>query len=681
MLEYDKAWAALNLMIREGRGFSGHERNCCFLNLAGRDQRFANVSSATGLDFDDDGRSLASVDWDGDGDLDLWVTNRTGPAVRYLRNDLPSGQTGVAFQLRGTTANRDGVGARVELYLGKDGATRRLKTLRAGHGHLAQSSMWVPFGLGTGSPLHHVIVKWPGGAAERFELPPSGTARFRLVQGSGRAEPVAPRPPVPVFAAAPARAPAESDAGRIVVLRPAPVPDLVTAELDGTRRSLVPIAPAPQKPLLVNLWATWCAPCVKEMSEWAAQKDRLAAAGLDIVSVSVDDDADPADRLIKVKAALAKISYPFRVGFPTDNLIERLETLQRSFIGRQSALPIPSSFLIDARGRLAVIYRGPVTVDRLLADLELLDAPRDRVLAGALPFPGPWLGEPKPTEARAVAIKFLNRGSIGESEAYLRRLFAWHEAHPGVFSEQERADWQSYLGAVLFDQKRYEEALREWQDYIRGAPGDRATVVDMARAWTALKQPAQAAEALRRALRMKRDDAELLAQLGRSLMAGGDPADHREAASLFREALALLPSRVVQFELAQALGTTGRSAEAVAELRAILAVSPGWPPAVNNLAWLLATGPDASLRDGAEAVRLAESVRNPELVFTLGTLSAAYAEAGRFDDALRTIGEAIALESGRPASAHLANFQAMRAAYAAQKPYRDPSLVQEGGGA
>lgn len=675
MLEYDKAWAALNLMIREGRGFSGHERNCVFLNLGGKDTRFANVSSATGLDFDDDGRGQASVDWDRDGDLDIWVTNRTGPAVRFLRNDSPHGHPGIAFLLRGTTANRDAIGARVELHLGPEGATRRIKTRRAGHGHLSQSSAWVHFGLGTDGPARHVTVKWPGGRPETFPIPP-GSSRLRLVEGSGKAEPVAaPAAPAAALTASSIKAPPESDAGRIVLLRPAPVPDLEVILPDGQPASLVPVTAEPQKPLLVNLWATWCAPCVKEMSEWTAARDRLTAAGLQIVSVSVDDAADPSDRRAKVDAALRKISYPFRTAFPSDSLIERLETLQRSFIGRQSPLPIPSSFLIDARGCLAVIYRGPVSADQLLADLALLQQPIDTVLAGAVPFAGPWIGRPKPTEARAVAIKFLNRGSVAESEAYLRRLFAWNTAHPGEFTDKEQNDLQNYLGALLYDQKRYEEALAEWQEYIRRVPGDRATVIDMARAFTALKQPTEAAASLRTALRLKRDDASLLAQLGRSLVAAGGPENTREAISLFREALDLEPSRVVRFELAQLLGTSGRTAEAVSELRSLLASHPDWPPAVNNLAWLLATGPDPALRNGPEAVRLAESIRNPEIVFTLGTLSAAYAETGRFEDALRTVRQAIALEEPKPDSAYLAGFRAMHAAYEQGQPYRDPALA------
>ncbi|NIP94492.1 MAG: hypothetical protein GWO24_14035, partial [Akkermansiaceae bacterium] len=70
--------------IGEGRSFSGHEKNCCFLNTGGG--RFADVSAAVGLAFDDDGRAVSVCDWDFDGRQDLWVTNRTAPRVRLLRN-------------------------------------------------------------------------------------------------------------------------------------------------------------------------------------------------------------------------------------------------------------------------------------------------------------------------------------------------------------------------------------------------------------------------------------------------------------------------------------------------------------------------------------------------------------------------------------------------------------------
>jgi tetratricopeptide (TPR) repeat protein len=75
-------------------------------------------------------------------------------------------------------------------------------------------------------------------------------------------------------------------------------------------------------------------------------------------------------------------------------------------------------------------------------------------------------------------------------------------------------------------------------------------------------------------------------------------------------------------------------------------------PALNNLAWLLATAPDPGLRNGKEAVRLAErACRQSEFkeALLLGTLAAAYAEAGRFDDAVATAQKAreLALTNGQ----------------------------------
>ena len=56
---YIKAFSALGLMLRDGRSLSGHERHCCFLNT--RDDHFATVSAATGLDFPDDGRAITAA--------------------------------------------------------------------------------------------------------------------------------------------------------------------------------------------------------------------------------------------------------------------------------------------------------------------------------------------------------------------------------------------------------------------------------------------------------------------------------------------------------------------------------------------------------------------------------------------------------------------------------------------
>ena len=75
--EDSRAGRALHEFLRGGRSFSGRERNNCFLNTGGA--RFADISAVSGFDWPDDGRAIGVVDWDHDGDLDLWLANRSGP--------------------------------------------------------------------------------------------------------------------------------------------------------------------------------------------------------------------------------------------------------------------------------------------------------------------------------------------------------------------------------------------------------------------------------------------------------------------------------------------------------------------------------------------------------------------------------------------------------------------------
>ena len=79
--------------------------------------RFANVSAVSGLDLIDDGRAAAVVDWDHDGDLDIWVSNRTGLQVRFLCNNLAGDHHFLAVRLEGrnVASKRDAIGARLEL--------------------------------------------------------------------------------------------------------------------------------------------------------------------------------------------------------------------------------------------------------------------------------------------------------------------------------------------------------------------------------------------------------------------------------------------------------------------------------------------------------------------------------------------------------------------------------------
>src|SRR5207249_10415894 len=96
--------------------------------------------------------------------------------------------------------------------------------------------------------------------------------------------------------------------------------------------------------------------------------------------------------------------------------------------------------------------------------------------------------------------------------------------------------------------------------------------------------------------------------------------------------------------------------------------------ALNNLAWILATNPGDDLRDGPEAVRLAERAceltqrREPVL---LGTLAAAYAETGRFTDAVTTAQKAIELAAAAGQKEVADKNRQLLELYRADKPFRD----------
>jgi spermidine synthase len=98
--------------------------------------------------------------------------------------------------------------------------------------------------------------------------------------------------------------------------------------------------------------------------------------------------------------------------------------------------------------------------------------------------------------------------------------------------------------------------------------------------------------------------------------------------------------------LGAALVRKGRMAEAITQYQKALAIEPADPKTQNNLALLLATGGEASLRNGDKAVQLARQAneladgKNP---LFLRTLAAAFAEAGRFGDAVQSAQRAIGL--------------------------------------
>ena len=119
----------------------------------------------------------------------------------------------------------------------------------------------------------------------------------------------------------------------------------------------------------------------------------------------------------------------------------------------------------------------------------------------------------------------------------------------------------------------------------------------------------------------------------------------------------------------------GRAADAASAYRAALALAPDYGPALNNLAWLLATHPDATVRDGAEAVRLAElavSSADAPTPGLLDTLAAAYAAAGRFEEAARTAARAADAASAAGTTEPARDMRERAALFRSGRAYLEP---------
>jgi tetratricopeptide (TPR) repeat protein len=160
--------------------------------------------------------------------------------------------------------------------------------------------------------------------------------------------------------------------------------------------------------------------------------------------------------------------------------------------------------------------------------------------------------------------------------------------------------------------------------------------------------------------------------LGMALLESGRPA---EASNHLAIAARLMPHHPeVQYDLGLFLKRYGNPADAIGRFRAALEAKADFPEALNDLAWLLATVADPKLRSGAEAVRLAQracELTQHRQAALLTTLSAAYAETGRFPDAIATIQKARDLSLAAGQTNLVTQDEALLKLYQSGNPYRE----------
>jgi tetratricopeptide (TPR) repeat protein len=228
------------------------------------------------------------------------------------------------------------------------------------------------------------------------------------------------------------------------------------------------------------------------------------------------------------------------------------------------------------------------------------------------------------------------------------------------------------LGAAYLQAGRMDDALTQFDDAIRLEPDYAVARFNIGLIAMLRGHTDDAVANLQRAVAARPGYVEAHNNLGVVLMGQG-ALD--AAAAQFREVIRIRPeSADAHYNLARALLAAGHLPEAIDHLHQTIALEPDVPGRIDDLAWILATSSDDTIRNAAEAVSLAEhaaALTGRRVPSVLDTLGAAYAAAGQYELAAQAAREAFDLASDANAS-DLANaFLKRLDLYRQRKPYRD----------
>jgi len=288
---------------------------------------------------------------------------------------------------------------------------------------------------------------------------------------------------------------------------------------------------------------------------------------------------------------------------------------------------------------------------------------------------------------QAEAIDYFHRAmrykpGYPEAHFFLGHAYDQQGKWDEAVAEYQKALWfkptqeqtHFFLGVTLTKQNKLEEAAGHYEAALKLNPDSAVTHNNLARLLHTLGRTDAAIEHYHAALRINPELAIAHNNLGVLLL----PSDSSEGVRHLREALRIKPGNSetefnlalalnqqqqwseaaelfkktraahqndpkARYEFATALARLQKTREAMGEYAAALLLQPDFPDALDGLAWILSTDADATIRNGAQAVAMAERAnvltarKEPE---KLKTLAAAYAEMGHFEDAINAAREA-----------------------------------------
>jgi tetratricopeptide (TPR) repeat protein len=266
----------------------------------------------------------------------------------------------------------------------------------------------------------------------------------------------------------------------------------------------------------------------------------------------------------------------------------------------------------------------------------------------------------------AGALAKLNR--LAEAEEELRLA---------IGADPNYAEAHNKLGLVYARQERFKDALVKVREALAIERTNASFIRNEAAYLAALDRFAEAKARFLVALEIERGHAETYANLGQ---VHAELGEIPQAESAYRRALGFEPRlTMARVKLAQIFISRHEYRDADKLLQEF--ESPLTLEAAANLAWRLATNPTDIERDGELAVAIAERVHKHKEIgdksaTALDVLAAAYAEVGRFDDAVTKANLAVAAAAEGKDEKFLAAVKSRLEGYRAKKPYRDPALAK-----
>ncbi|MEW6306462.1 MAG: tetratricopeptide repeat protein [Verrucomicrobiota bacterium] len=227
------------------------------------------------------------------------------------------------------------------------------------------------------------------------------------------------------------------------------------------------------------------------------------------------------------------------------------------------------------------------------------------------------------------------------------------------------------LANMLVKLGRFDEAVTHYQELLRINPNMAEAHYNLAATYSRVGRLNEAAPHYEAALKLNPNDARTHAGIGfMELRLGRVDA----ALTHFREWARLAPEEAEpHYRLGLVLASTGQHPEALKELRETLRIAPDHVRALTFTAHLLATSPDAALRDGATALKLADHAVNLSQgkdFLAMDALAEAHAESGRFSEAVRLARTAASLARAAGQAGIAAEIELRMKLYESGQPYR-----------